>query len=56
MRRRLFIYASGPGEKLPEIAEPTHGDGAARLVTIHNAINKTPRGAAGQEVTSTQGV
>ena len=52
MRRRLFICASGPGEKLPKIAEPTHGDGAARLVTIHDAISKIPRGTAGQEVTS----
>ncbi|KAL8735632.1 MAG: hypothetical protein Q9166_000801 [cf. Caloplaca sp. 2 TL-2023] len=43
-RRRLIIFASCPGEPLPEYPRPTHGPGLIPFSTVNEAINKIPRG------------
>ncbi|EED19224.1 C-5 cytosine methyltransferase DmtA [Talaromyces stipitatus ATCC 10500] len=45
LRRRLFIIAAGPGEKLPAFPVPTHGPGLQPYVTIKDAIRNIPRRA-----------
>lgn len=50
-RTRLFIIASGPGEKLPQIAKPTHGDGLQPLVTIRDVLNIIPPNALNHQKT-----
>jgi DNA (cytosine-5)-methyltransferase 1 len=44
-RTRLYVIASGPGETLPQVAEPTHGEGEGlkKPVTVGNALAKIPR-------------
>lgn len=54
LRKRLFIIAAGPGEKLPEIAKPTHG-GQTKLVTIQDALHGISSDATHQEVILTSG-
>jgi DNA (cytosine-5)-methyltransferase 1 len=57
MRRRLFLIASAPGEKPPQIAKPTHGVGGADLVTIRDSISNIPRAATAQkQLPTTRGV
>ncbi|EEA26837.1 hypothetical protein TMatcc_004875 [Talaromyces marneffei ATCC 18224] len=43
MRRRLFIIAAGPGERLPTFPTPTHGPDLLPYVTIKDAISNIPR-------------
>ena len=47
IRKRLFIIAAGPGEKLPPFAAPTHGNGAGLkpVTTIEDMIKHLPRNA-----------
>ncbi|KAI9846050.1 MAG: hypothetical protein M1838_001412 [Thelocarpon superellum] len=57
-RRRLFLFASCPGEKLPSFPKPTHGgdfenSGApelAPLASIHDAISNIPVGCSHHDV------
>ncbi|OKL63243.1 hypothetical protein UA08_01339 [Talaromyces atroroseus] len=42
-RKRLFIMAAGPGEKLPIFPAPTHGPGLQPYVTIKDVIENIPR-------------
>ncbi|KAJ5698918.1 hypothetical protein N7462_000923 [Penicillium macrosclerotiorum] len=51
-RRRLIIFAAGPGETLPKFPEPTHGlpgSGLAPIKTIHDAISGIPEDADNHE-------
>jgi DNA (cytosine-5)-methyltransferase 1 len=52
-RTRLYIIASGPGETLPQIAEPTHGEGEGlkKRVTVGNALAKIPCNASNHQKT-----
>ena len=47
LRKRLFIIAAGPGEKLPPFAAPTHGNGPGLrpMTTIEDMIRHIPRDA-----------
>lgn len=47
IRKRLFIIAAGPGEKLPPFAAPTHGNGPGLrpVTTIEDAIKHIPQNA-----------
>ena len=47
-RKRTIIIASGPGEKLPSFAKPTHGDGPGLqpIPTINSTINAIPANAS----------
>ncbi|KAL9587653.1 MAG: hypothetical protein Q9212_000107 [Teloschistes hypoglaucus] len=42
-RRRLVVFASCPGERLPEYPQPTHGPGRLPLVTVNDAISGIPQ-------------
>ncbi|KAL9031499.1 MAG: hypothetical protein Q9196_000478 [Gyalolechia fulgens] len=50
-RRRLIVFASCPGERLPEYPEPTHGPGRLPFATINDAIGRIPQGASDHDVT-----
>ncbi|KAL4945122.1 hypothetical protein BDV06DRAFT_209741 [Aspergillus oleicola] len=53
LRRRLVVIASGPGECLPEMPQPTHGppgSGLKELSTINKAISNIPPGANDHDV------
>ncbi|KAL8727475.1 MAG: hypothetical protein Q9181_005698 [Wetmoreana brouardii] len=45
-RRRLIVFASCPGEKLPDYPPPTHGPGLAPFTTVKSAIRRIPQGFA----------
>ncbi|KAL8698935.1 MAG: hypothetical protein Q9201_006300 [Fulgogasparrea decipioides] len=45
-RRRLILFASCPGEELPDYPPPTHGPGLAPFTTINSAIRRIPQGFA----------
>ncbi|KAL8970351.1 MAG: hypothetical protein Q9183_001566 [Haloplaca sp. 2 TL-2023] len=45
-RRRLIVFASCPGEHLPNYPLPTHGPGLRPFTTINTAISRIPRGFA----------
>ncbi|KAL2828156.1 S-adenosyl-L-methionine-dependent methyltransferase [Aspergillus cavernicola] len=52
-RKRLIIIASGPGETLPSLPQPTHGlpgSGLCDLATIDQVISNIPPGTAGHDI------
>ncbi|KAJ5166319.1 uncharacterized protein N7482_005100 [Penicillium canariense] len=51
-RKRLIIFAAGPGETLPKFPEPTHdlpGSGCLPVQTIEDVIKDIPLGAPNHE-------
>ena len=48
-RRRVFLFAAGPGEKLPLFPKATHGPGLIPHTTIADFINSIPRGTPNHE-------
>ncbi|KAL8640405.1 MAG: hypothetical protein Q9228_002674 [Teloschistes exilis] len=42
-RRRLVVFASCPGERLPEYPQPTHGPGRLPFATVNDAISGIPQ-------------
>ncbi|KAL4905276.1 hypothetical protein BDW74DRAFT_185315 [Aspergillus multicolor] len=56
-RRRLIIIASGPGEALPRLPQPTHGrpsSGLRNLTTINQMIRNIPLGTPDHDVAGAQ--
>ncbi|KAL4803267.1 S-adenosyl-L-methionine-dependent methyltransferase [Aspergillus unguis] len=52
-RKRLVIIASGPGETLPSLPQPTHGppgSGLSEEATIYQAISNIPLGTSEHDV------
>ncbi|KAL8944798.1 MAG: hypothetical protein Q9216_000220 [Gyalolechia sp. 2 TL-2023] len=49
-RRRLIVFASCPGERLPEFPEATHGPGRISFATINDAIGRIPSDAPDHDV------
>ncbi|KAF7597354.1 hypothetical protein BBP40_006295 [Aspergillus hancockii] len=49
-RKRLIIIASGPGETLPPLPQPSHGPGLREYPTIHRAISNIPMGTPNHDV------
>ncbi|KAL8663261.1 MAG: hypothetical protein Q9202_004010 [Teloschistes flavicans] len=45
-RRRLVVFASCPGERLPEYPQPTHGPGRLPFATVNDAISNIPRNSS----------